>query len=70
MSGEAGLIIVGAGGLGREVYAYAQDCRSAGTLGAQVLGFADDRSDALDGFGVPEQLRYAEMLHPEHIIDA
>ncbi len=24
----------------------------------------------VDGFGVPEQLRYAEMLHPEHIPDA
>ena len=22
------------------------------------------------GFGIPEQLRYAEMLHPEHIPDA
>jgi len=24
----------------------------------------------VDGFGIPEQLRYAEMLHPEHILDA
>ena len=24
----------------------------------------------VDGFGIPEQLRYAEMLHPEHIADA
>ncbi|MGP4055805.1 acyl-CoA dehydrogenase family protein [Mycobacterium sp. 4D054] len=24
----------------------------------------------VDGFGIPEQLRYAEMLHPEHIPDA
>src|SRR5690349_2916563 len=24
----------------------------------------------VDGFGVPKQLRYAEMLHPEHIPDA
>jgi len=23
----------------------------------------------VDGFGIPEQLRYAEMLHPEHIVD-
>jgi acyl-CoA oxidase len=23
----------------------------------------------VDGFGIPEQLRYAEMLHPENIID-
>jgi acyl-CoA oxidase len=23
----------------------------------------------VDGFGVPEQLRYAEMLHPEHLED-
>jgi acyl-CoA oxidase len=24
----------------------------------------------VDGFGIPEQLRYAEMLHPEHLADA
>lgn len=24
----------------------------------------------VDGFGIPEQLRYAEMLHPEHLPDA
>ena len=24
----------------------------------------------VDGFGIPEQLRYAEMLHPELIPDA
>jgi acyl-CoA oxidase len=24
----------------------------------------------VDGFGIPEKLRYAEMLHPEHIPDA
>jgi acyl-CoA oxidase len=24
----------------------------------------------VDGFGIPEQLRYAEMLHPENIVDA
>jgi acyl-CoA oxidase len=24
----------------------------------------------VDGFGIPEKLRYAEMLHPEHIADA
>jgi acyl-CoA oxidase len=23
----------------------------------------------VEGFGIPEQLRYAEMLHPEHILD-
>ena len=23
----------------------------------------------VDGFGVPEQLRYTEMLHPEHLVD-
>jgi hypothetical protein len=23
----------------------------------------------VDGFGIPEQLRYAEMLHPEHSPD-
>jgi acyl-CoA oxidase len=24
----------------------------------------------VDGFGIPEQLRYSEMLHPEHLADA
>jgi acyl-CoA oxidase len=24
----------------------------------------------VDGFGIPESLRYAEMLHPEHLPDA
>ena len=23
----------------------------------------------VDGFGIPDQLRYAEMLHPENILD-
>lgn len=26
--------------------------------------------DIVDGFGIPEQLRYAEMLHPEHLREA
>lgn len=28
-----------------------------------------DAETLVDGFGIPEQLRYAEMLHPEHITD-
>ncbi|BBZ76626.1 acyl-CoA oxidase [Mycolicibacterium anyangense] len=26
--------------------------------------------ELVDGFGVPEQLRYAEMLHPEHLVSS
>lgn len=29
--------------------------------------FIEHRFLSTDGFGIPEQLRYAEMLHPEHI---
>ena len=28
-----------------------------------------DAETLVDGFGIPEQLRYAEMLHPENIPD-
>ena len=27
----------------------------------------DLASPLVDGFGIPEQCRYAEMLHPEHL---
>lgn len=43
------LVIVGAGGFGREILQYARD-QLAGDL--RVAGFLDDRSDALDGFDV------------------
>jgi sugar O-acyltransferase (sialic acid O-acetyltransferase NeuD family) len=41
------LVVVGAGGFGREVFAY------AGDLGWPVAGFADDDPRALDGFALP-----------------
>ncbi|GIJ51688.1 acetyltransferase [Virgisporangium aliadipatigenens] len=41
------IVIVGAGGFGREVCAYAAD------LGWPVAGFADDEPRALDGFTLP-----------------
>ena len=43
------VIIVGAGGFGRQVHAYAGDC---GTR-YEVIGFADANPRALDGFEVP-----------------
>jgi sugar O-acyltransferase (sialic acid O-acetyltransferase NeuD family) len=43
------LIIVGAGGLGREVFGYAQDLFTLTNAGL-VLGFADDNPAALAGF--------------------
>ena len=35
-----------------------------------VPGAAPARRDAVDGFGIPEPLRYAEMLHPENLSEA
>ncbi len=51
---DAGLIIVGAGGFGREVLQYARDCHRAGR-GPQPVGFLDDGEDPLAGYhvGVP-----------------
>ena len=48
------LFIVGAGGLGREILAYARDSgKDAGDGAAfEIAGFLDDRRDALDGFDV------------------
>jgi len=48
------LLIVGAGGFGREVYAYARDAERDHADGAPFEGvhFLDDRPDALDGFPV------------------
>jgi sugar O-acyltransferase (sialic acid O-acetyltransferase NeuD family) len=45
-------VVVGAGGFGREVYRYVLDCLAVGSLRAHTVGFADDRPEALDGFGV------------------
>ncbi|ETW24299.1 hypothetical protein MGAST_09210 [Mycobacterium gastri 'Wayne'] len=32
-------------------------------------GATPPRKDVVDGFGIPEPLRYAEMLHPENLPD-
>ena len=42
------LLIIGARGLGREVYDMAMDCIEAGA-DFQIKGFLDDKKDALDG---------------------
>jgi len=48
------LLIVGAGGLGREVLAWARAAGARHPLGCPVAGFLDDRPDALDTFpGLP-----------------
>lgn len=43
------LIIIGAGGFGRELLSYATDIMEAGTSEWQVKGFINDKLDALDG---------------------
>ncbi len=43
------LLIIGARGLGREVYDMAMDCIEAGA-DFEIKGFLDDKKDALDGF--------------------
>lgn len=43
------LIIVGAGGFGREIYNLAIDCQ-VNNAGFRIIGFLDDNSAALDGF--------------------
>lgn len=47
MNSMRALVIVGAGGLGREVWHICQAAKSAGTLAAPVLGFTDAQSTAL-----------------------
>ncbi len=46
------LIIVGAGGFGREVHDWATDAIAAGAAWS-VAGFLDDNPEALDGFEMP-----------------
>ncbi|GAB4286863.1 MAG TPA: hypothetical protein DIU37_06105 [Opitutae bacterium] len=46
------LIIVGAGGFGREVYAWAKQCSEYGVEWS-IKGFLDDRKDALDPYDYP-----------------
>ncbi|TWT77776.1 putative acetyltransferase EpsM [Posidoniimonas polymericola] len=50
------IIIVGAGGFGREVHAWAGHAIASGLLPAGVTGFLDDRSDPLDGYGLEDKL--------------
>lgn len=49
------LIIVGAGGFGREVYAWAKDHPDCGKLWGPT-GFLDDNPSALDGFDYPVEV--------------
>lgn len=51
MSSDRSLIIIGAGGYGREVLQYAADARNAGWP-YRVIGFLDDAEGALGGFDV------------------
>lgn len=51
MASTERLIIVGAGGFGREILCWAEDCHRAGTLPA-VAGFLDDKVEALPNYGV------------------
>lgn len=46
------LVIIGAGGFGREVFAWAQQSEAFAGEGS-IKGFLDDRPDALAGFGLP-----------------
>ncbi len=45
------LIVVGAGGFGREIICWAEDCHAAGTL-PKLAGFLDDKVEALPGYDV------------------
>lgn len=46
------ICILGAGGFGREVYAYLEDIIATGSE-YRVTGFLDDQTDALNGFDLP-----------------
>jgi hypothetical protein len=48
------VIIVGAGGIGREVYRWAKDSYSPNQY--HIKGFLSDHADALDGYGHDEQI--------------
>ena len=47
------VLIVGAGGFGREVYNYVEDCIKAG-VNWQIKGFLDDNLNALDNYEYPK----------------
>lgn len=46
---EGRLIIVGAGGFGRELYFWARDCHAAGTA-PKLAGYIDDQVEVLQGY--------------------
>lgn len=52
MAAQERLILVGAGGFGRELYFWAADCHAAGTLPA-LGGFLDDVVHELPGYDLP-----------------
>lgn len=51
MPAQERLIIVGAGGFGREIYFWARDCHAAGTV-PQLGGYIDDQVEALPGYDI------------------
>ena len=53
MADVRGLVIVGAGGFGREVWFIVRDAQRAGLLTCQVVGFADSQRDAPGAEGLP-----------------
>ncbi|AMB45940.1 MULTISPECIES: acetyltransferase [Methylobacteriaceae] len=52
MAARERLILVGAGGFGREVYFWAGDCHAAGTL-PPLAGYIDDVVQQLPGYDLP-----------------
>ena len=60
------LVIVGAGGFGRELYGAALESVGYGTE-FDVKGFLDERAGALDGFGAVSQIlvgKMSKLLYP------
>ena len=63
------LLIIGARGLGREVYDLAMDCIASGA-DFEIKGFLDDKTDALDGFeGYPPIIDSVEQyeIQPDDV---
>jgi sugar O-acyltransferase (sialic acid O-acetyltransferase NeuD family) len=50
------LLIIGAGGFGREILAWAEDVQRAGTADWSVFGFLDANQQALDGFDIDQPI--------------
>ncbi len=51
MAAQERVIVVGAGGFGREIICWVEDCHAAGTL-PRLGGFIDDVTDSLPGYDV------------------